>query len=106
MALSKKEIQHIIAHYLNSHEKTRIGSVFDSVKKVLEDKGEIGEIIERSSMLTIKHYERISSDDALLTNEVIYDFLYERIITPGIDRNNLELPFLHVSDKEKLKKYL
>ncbi|MCQ2010558.1 hypothetical protein NOM01_11075 [Sporolactobacillus sp. STSJ-5] len=107
MSLSKKEVQHIIAHYLNDHEKTQFGSLIDSVKKVLEDKGQIGEITEhRGSLLTVTHYENISNEDALLINDVIYDFLYERIITPGIDRNNLELPFLHVSDKEKLNKYL
>jgi hypothetical protein len=49
----------------------------------------------------------ISDEIALLVNEVFYDLLYkERILTPGFNRDNLVLPWVHVSDMNKLEQML
>lgn len=48
----------------------------------------------------------VSDKDALLINNCIYDLLYSRVITPGVNESNLELSFVHVSDESKLNEYL
>lgn len=64
----------------------------------------MGSITTRNNpyMSTTKFVD-MSDQDAMLINEVIYDLISERILTPGIDRSNLEWPFLSVTNMEKLK---
>lgn len=103
MTLSKKEIQSIIVKFLEENPETQLASIRGSVEHVLRVKGEIGEKTEGNQYSRRTWVERISDKDALLINEVIYDLLYSRVITPGLNRDNLELPWVHVSNKEKLK---
>jgi hypothetical protein len=106
MPLSKHEVQRLIAKHLETNPKTQLRAMQNVVERELELKGIIGEKTEGNQYIRHTWTERISDHDALLINEVIYDFLYGRIITPGIDSANSELPWVHVSDKEKLKEYL
>jgi hypothetical protein len=106
MSLSKVEVQRIIARHLDSNQKTQMAAMRDAVERELERQGIIGEKTEGNQYMRRTWTERISDHDALLTNEVIYDFLYGRIITPGYDSANRDLPWVHVSDNEKLKEYL
>lgn len=35
---------------------------------------------------------------ALLTNEVLWEFIFQRIISPGLDASNPDLPFFHITE--------
>jgi hypothetical protein len=106
VALSKKQVQNIIARYLDANPRTQIPALKMSVEDKLKSDGVIGQMARSEQNYTQFWEERISDEDALLINEVIYDFLYGRIITPGYNRDNLDLPWVHVSRPEELKKYL
>ncbi|MEK5055880.1 hypothetical protein MHH96_21040 [Niallia sp. FSL K6-0212] len=106
MALSKNEVEYIIAKHLESNPKTQIAAIRNVVEDKLREQGVIGKQSIGNQYYTKTWEERISNKDALLINEVFYDFLYGRIITPGIDSLNNDFPWVHVSDPEKLKKYL
>ncbi|MGE7607661.1 hypothetical protein ACQKML_13720 [Peribacillus frigoritolerans] len=102
--MEKREMVKIILNYLERNPFTQIAGIVSSVHAVLTERGVMGEKTTGSQYMRTTRYERVSNDDALLINEIIYDLMYsERIITPGINRDNLELPFLHVSNVEKLK---
>ena len=38
---------------------------------------------------------------AILTNEVLWEFTFQRIISPGTHGSNLYLPFFHITDYGK-----
>ncbi|NCT38839.1 hypothetical protein GTW56_23145 [Bacillus sp. EB93] len=46
---------------------------------------------------------KISDQDIQLINECICDLLNSRVIQPGINDVNQDLPWISVSDKEKLE---
>ncbi|MFC4802598.1 hypothetical protein ACFPA1_25130 [Neobacillus sp. GCM10023253] len=104
--LNKKETLTIIAQLLMEKPKTSINSLREAVKNILRVRGAIGPFSETKGGGTYHYTMRISDKDILLVNECIYDLLYTRVITPGIDEANLELPWIHVSDEEKLKSFL
>ena len=35
---------------------------------------------------------------AILTNEILWEFIFQRIISPGTNEGNLHLPFFHITD--------
>ncbi|MGF9946064.1 hypothetical protein ABEX44_22815 [Priestia megaterium] len=102
MGLTKNEVQNIIIKHLEENPKTQLASIRHSVEHVLESRGITGKQVKGGQFLRTEWIERISDEDALLINEVIYDLLYDRIITPGINASNLDLPWVHVSSREKL----
>ena len=104
--LNKKDTLTIIARLLMEKQKTSINSLRESVKTILRDNGVIGPFSETKGGGTYHYNKSISDEDILLVNECIYDLLYTRVITPGIDEANLELPWIHVSDGERLKSFL
>lgn len=65
--------------------------------------GERGEKTKSYGMIRETGYQNISDRDALLINEIIYDLISKRILTPGVNRSNLDLPHVHVSDMDKLE---
>lgn len=38
---------------------------------------------------------------AILTNEVLWEFIFQRIISPGVNEGNPHLPFFHITDYGK-----
>lgn len=104
--LEKDEVMQIIVNFLKEQPRTQIHSVRKAVERKLEAENVIGSITEGNAYHRTTYNRRISDKDALLINECIYDLLYARVLTPGIDSSNLELPFIHVSDSEKLEKFL
>lgn len=51
------------------------------------------------------HIASLDGDDKLLATEVIWDLLFERVLTPGTDASNLELPWVrvHSEAQDRLK---
>ena len=104
--LVKEQVIKSIAEHLKGNPKTSIDNIRNSIYAGLREKGVIGRVSERKHGMTTTFDRDISDEDALLINECIYDLLYSRAITPGVNRDNLDLPHLHVTDKSKLEKYL
>lgn len=104
--LEKSEVIKVIIQFLKENSYTQIAAIRNVVMKKLSDQKIIGTISESYGMVRETYDRRISDKDALLINECIYDLLYNRTITPSCNADNLELPFVHVSNKEKLEDYL
>ena len=47
-----------------------------------------------------------SDKDVLLANEIIWDLIAERILTPGVNKENLDLPHLRVTNFGIIEKEL
>ncbi|WBL16355.1 hypothetical protein [Sutcliffiella sp. NC1] len=101
--MNREEIKYEILSFLERNPKTHLDAIKGHVEEILRQKGIIGRISEHQGGAIYTRTVRIDNDIALYINEVIYDLLYqERILTPGVSRDNLDLPFLHVSKMEKL----
>ena len=85
----KKEIERIILNYLLKNPCTQCQY-----------------IINELNGSNRRDYKRLSNEEAMLMNDVIFDFIVKRIITPGMNASNLEWPFLHVSNIDKLNEEL
>lgn len=84
--MNKEEILEIIVSKLEQSPYTELSRLRGAVKAEIDKSSDA--VLDRKT--------------ALLINEVIYDLLYGRVITPGIDGPNIDLPWIHVSNPEKL----
>ncbi|MDM5358165.1 hypothetical protein ACDZ29_19625 [Peribacillus sp. RS7] len=103
--LSKEDILRMIVKHLEVFPLTSLEAIREVIGSSLKQRGLIGGITQTGAA-TITYNRKISDEDIQLMNDCIYDLLYSRVIQPGINDDNLDLPWIHVSDKEKLKKYL
>lgn len=104
--LKKDEVMKEVITHLVENPKTGIDYIRNSIYARLKKEGIIGEIVESGGGMTTRFDRYISDEDALLINECVYDLLYDRVITPGANSDQLDLPSIHVTDKNKLEKYL
>lgn len=104
--MEKIEIEKIILEYLKSNNNTQHGDIMNAVENVMKSKGLIGNITTGNAYYSITQNVKIPNKESLLINDIVYDLIVERILTPGCNRDNLEWPFLHISDTEKLDKKL
>jgi hypothetical protein len=105
-SMDKKEVMLETIRYLISNPETQVAAIRQNIIRILTDRGEIGQITTGNQYMRTTREVRISDRNALLINEIIWDLIMERILTPGINADNLEWPWLHVNDKEKLKEKL
>ncbi|NOU91160.1 hypothetical protein GC102_36350 [Paenibacillus sp. LMG 31460] len=106
MKMTKEEVLQATLRYLLKNDRTQLGAIRHNIEEILKSRGEAGEITTRGIGFTSTSYVRMSDTVAMLVNEVIYDLISERILTPGIDASNLELPFISVTNKEKINTFL
>ncbi|MFE0507814.1 hypothetical protein ACWF7H_26150 [Peribacillus butanolivorans] len=106
LVLTKEDILRMVVKHLDVFPLTSLEAIREVIRSSLKQQGLIFGVTEHSGGGTITNRDRISDEDTLLINDCIYDLLYTRVITPGINDDNLDLPWIHVSDKEKLKTYL
>ncbi|MDZ4452790.1 hypothetical protein ORM34_18075 [Bacillus cereus] len=101
--MNKNEILKIVITKLEQTPHTNLDSLKGAIKEELRRRGQYGEVTRQlGGNLSVTENLRMDNKTALLTNEVIYDLLYGRVITPGMDEQNLDLPWIHVSSQEKL----
>lgn len=106
MKTRKSEIRSILLDIIAGRERTSYGS--SQVSNLLSG---VAEVLERrankpkDSLGMFSHGARLDADDALLAHETIWDLLFERILTPGLDASNLELPWVrvHSEAEDRLK---
>ncbi|MTI47052.1 hypothetical protein [Sporosalibacterium faouarense] len=87
--MSKLEIRFIVLEFLKENPYTTIENIRNNVISAIKERG-----------------LEASKNDVLLINTIIWDMIMNRILTPGIDENNLDLPYIHVSNMDKLKNKL
>ncbi|WP_041059763.1 hypothetical protein [Jeotgalibacillus campisalis] len=103
---TKEPILTILCEYLKKEPKTDIGTLRNLPLRELQEKNLIGEVTQHSGGMTMTSHKDASDKDVLLINDCIYDLLYDRVLTPGVNVHNQDLPFVHVSSFEKLNSYL
>ncbi|MFD6442313.1 hypothetical protein ACFWDG_21570 [Peribacillus sp. NPDC060186] len=106
LVLSKEDILRMIVKHLDVFPLTSLDAIREVIKSSLKQQGLTFGVTEHAGGGTITYNRRISDENTLLINDCIYDLLNTSVITPGINDDNLDLPWIHVSDKEKLKTYL
>lgn len=102
--LSKEDIFRMIVKHLNVFPLTSIEAIREVIRSSLNQRGLIGGITKQTGAVT--YNRKISDQDIQLINDCICDLLKSRVIQPGINEVNQELPWISVFDKEKLKTYL
>ena len=103
--LNKEEILQLILNYLEENHKTSMGAIHGHVEHILTDKGLIGAITTGNQYMRTTEFKRIPDDVAMGINEVVYDLIVLRILTPGMDRDNLEWPWLTVTGPDRIKDF-
>lgn len=101
--MNKNEIEQIILSHLQTSPQTQLAAIRHSVEKELEKQGKCGEIVTRSGSVTHTRYEPMSKETAMFINEIIWDLIIERILTPGIDSANPSLPWISVTNLDKFQ---
>lgn len=99
--LSKEDIFRMIVKHLDVFPLTSIEAIREVIRSSLNQRGLIGGITKQTGAAT--YNRKISDQDIQLINDCICDLLKSRVIQPGINDDNLDLPWISVSDKEKLK---
>lgn len=103
MHLTKKEVQQTVFDFLLKNPQTSTGAIHKYIETVLNERGLAGEVTTGNQYMRVTSHIPVSAQDAMLVNEVIYDLISERVLTPGVDASNLELPFISVTSTERLK---
>ena len=106
MNAKKLEIREIIIAIVTGRESTKYGS-----RQIVNILYGVAEVLERRANKTSRSQNVFSQDvelnpaDKLLAQEVIWDLIVERILTPGADTSNFDLPWvrLHSEAESKLK---
>jgi hypothetical protein len=103
----KTEIREVILDIISGRAKTKypptqVGNLLTGVAEVLNRRAGKAE----DSQNVFPHNSELEYDDKLLAQEIFWDLIVERIITPGWDFPNSELPFfrVHSEAKERLNK--
>lgn len=92
-------LREIILEALLQDPKTQVSNLIDHVGRLAEQKKLIRRSAQHGSIVYSSSYGRIlAPDDELNINQIVWDLVTERIITPGIDTNNLEWPWLRLTD--------
>ncbi|WP_330502395.1 hypothetical protein V2I71_09340 [Peribacillus frigoritolerans] len=99
--LSKVDIFRMIVKHLDVFPLTSIEAIREVIRSSLNQRGLIGGITKQTGAAA--YNRKISDQDIQLINECICDLLNSRVIQPGINEVNQDLPWISVSDKEKLE---
>ncbi|NGQ95025.1 hypothetical protein G3578_07475 [Brevibacillus sp. SYP-B805] len=104
--MTKEEVLQATLRFLKDNPKTQFAAIHENIKNILKARGEIGAITTGNQYYSTTQYVDISDSDAMLVNEVIYDLIIERVLTPGVDKHNLNFPFLTVTSMDRLNRFL
>lgn len=101
MNLERNEVREILLRHLKEHPVNNLNSIQAYFFQLLEKRGLVG-TFQRGSV-TISG-EQMLNGDIMLINEVVYDLIVERILTPGRGNHELGMPHVTVTNKAKLDK--
>ena len=98
--IEKHILRRLVLEALNNTPQTQVVSIINDVERLVE-KYNLFPSLEDCQRLNIKYryYEAktLHPIDQVKINEIIWDFSTERVITPGIDANNVNLPHLRLT---------
>ncbi|MCK1995029.1 hypothetical protein GW626_08500 [Peribacillus muralis] len=103
MDLTKDDILKMIVRHLSVFPLTSLAAIREVIGSSLKQRGLISGVTEHISGAAATYNRKISDEDIRLMNDCIYELLNSRIITPGNNLDHMDLPWIHVSDQEKLK---
>ncbi|MFD2168496.1 hypothetical protein [Tumebacillus lipolyticus] len=101
--MTKDEILRETLLFLQENPETSIDSIHSNIKNILAKQEKYGTVTTGNQFMRTTQFVDLTNEVALNINVVIWDLIAERVLTPGVDRSNLKFPWVHVSDKEKLK---
>ncbi|MFJ8070070.1 hypothetical protein ACIQZD_14120 [Peribacillus sp. NPDC096447] len=101
--LSREDIFRMIVKHLDVFPLTSLEAIREVIRSSLNQRGLIGGMTKQTGAASITYNRKISDQDIQFINDCICDLLNSRVIQPGINDDNLELPWISVSDKEKLE---
>lgn len=104
--MDKQEVLRITLEYLKQWTHIQVINIIGHFEKLLQAQGKAGVVTTGSQLCRTTTTIPFPGDIKLLINEVIWDLIVERVVTPGMDGDNLEWPFLRVTDMEKLESKL
>lgn len=106
MNTRKADIRRILLDIISGRESTQYGAsqVSNLVSGVAEVLGRRANK-PRDYAGMFSHRAQLDHDDELLVHETIWDLLFERVLTPGMDAANISLPWLrvHSEAQDRLK---
>jgi len=85
----KEEFEFIILSYLEENNYTSLDEIRKNFKEGLSLRG-----------------VEATDKEMLLCNEIIWDLICDRILTPGINSENIDLPYVNVSNRDRLNSKL
>lgn len=102
--MTKEEVLKATLEFLMRNPKMQLGHIHDYIAGILRNRGEIGRISSPGNGGTWHRTVPFSDEDAMRVNEVVWDLITERILTPGVDAHDISLPWLSVTDSERLRR--
>lgn len=99
--IEKNILRALVLEILSSTPKTEIVNTINDVERLVAEY-ELFPSSDDCQRLSIdyKYYEHktLHPIDKLTINEIIWDLLVERVVTPGFDASNVNLPFFRLTE--------
>jgi hypothetical protein len=111
--MDKRYVEKFILEHLKEYSKTGVDTICNALQKQLNDKKLESEQGQGAVKTTIHSFgtKKLPVEETMLVNEVIYDLIVERIITPGSggrssNGDGFSLPDITVTNTTKLNEKL
>lgn len=101
--MEKNEVLRITLECLKENPRTQESYIVSHFDKLLREQGKVGTVTKGNMWFSTISDLAFPDDVRLMINEVIWDLVIERIITPGMNALNIEWPWLRVTDMDKLE---
>ncbi|MNL22628.1 hypothetical protein D3C87_1439830 [compost metagenome] len=99
MHLKKEDVLKETLEYLKVNSTCSLDIIQRYFFNLLQERNLVGTVVNGS---TTHHGVAMPQDDVMLINEVIFDLIVDRVLTPGANQHQLGLPHFTVTNKEKL----
>ncbi|WP_339292453.1 hypothetical protein MKY48_05400 [Paenibacillus sp. FSL W8-0187] len=103
MHLKKEEVCKDILNILKKQPSNSVDSIQGHFFNELQERNLVGTV---KNGTTTTYGIPMPQSDIMLINEVIYDLIVERVITPGRDSYNKGMPYFSVTNNEKLEEMI
>ena len=98
--IEKHILRALVLEVLSSTPKTQIVSAINDVERLVAEYGLFPSSDDCQRLgIDYKYYQHktLNPTDKLTINEIIWDLILERIVTPGFDASNPNLPFFRLT---------
>lgn len=98
--IEKRALRALMLEVLNRKPETQINSAIDNVERLVAERDLFPSLDDCRRLAVDYHYyqeKQLNPIDKVTINEIIWDLILERIVTPGIDASNPNLPFFRLT---------